>query len=264
MCTVTVLTTPTGFRLVHSRDEQRVRTPGEPPRAIVLDGRRALAPRDPDAGGTWVAVRDDGLALAIMNVNPVTNPDWRSAKGTRSRGLIIRDLLETIDTDSDDPLAPVADLKPAEYAPFRLIVVRPGRSRALPTIDEWTWSGPQTDSGPHTGQITAGLVRTSPDAPVCWATSGLGDTTVTDRLPLFDEIVRPDPTPHAQDRYHRHAWQERGPQSVLMTRGDARTVSITAVEVGDEYRRMTYTQIADTESEADRPTPLEPEVITLG
>lgn len=255
MCTVTVVPTPAGFRLVHSRDEQRVRTPGEPPRAIDLNGRRALTPRDPDAGGTWVAVREDGLALAIMNVNPVTNPDWESAKGSRSRGMIIRDLLETIGTGPDSPLGPVAELNPDDYAPFRLIIARPGRDSTAPAIDEWTWSGSRHPSG---------LVRSTPDAPVCWATSGLGDTTVADRLPLFDELVRPEPTPDAQDRYHRHAWPGREPQSVLMTRGDARTVSITAVEVSGENRRMTYTQIADAESEADRPTPLEPEVLTLG
>ena len=61
MCTVSVIHLPNGgYRVVHSRDEQRSRAPGTTPKEHVLrapDGSpvRAWWPIDPDAGGTWVA-----------------------------------------------------------------------------------------------------------------------------------------------------------------------------------------------------------------
>jgi hypothetical protein len=73
-------------------------------------------------------------------------------------------------------------------------------------------------------------VVTRHGAPVCWASSGLGDSVVADRLPLFASMVEGTPTAAAQDAYHRHAWAGRGAASVWMSRADARTVSVTVVE----------------------------------
>jgi hypothetical protein len=44
-------------------------------------------------------------------------------------------------------------------------------------------------------------------------------------------VVR-DPTARAQDAFHAHRWEGRGAESVDMAREDARTVSVTTVEVG--------------------------------
>jgi hypothetical protein len=248
MCTVTLIVTRhdsgPGVRLVHSRDEQRTRARAEPPRPIKTARGRALTPRDPDAGGTWIAAREDGVMLAIMNVNPERHQDWRSAAGSRSRGLIIPDLL-----DVPDPARALAHLDPAPFAPFRLIAARLSDGSIEVHTLSWTLK-----AAPTTERLTA---------PAAFATSGLGDSVVASRLPLFDELVRPDPDPVAQDRFHRHAWPGRGEESVLMSRPDARTVSITAVEARPGSVRMSYTEVPEAAPGAAPESLGRPEVLTL-
>lgn len=213
MCTVTVIAMPGGgYRLVHARDELRTRAPGLAPQQELVDGTRAWLPRDPDAGGTWLAARADGLTLGLLNVN--IPPNGRP-EPTTSRGHIITDLLGGADALSAAQAWTALDLTP--YAPHRLIAV--GRVGAACRVFECRWDGLEATVDDRTGPAA------------CFASSGLGDEKVQVRLPLFEEMVAPDPTPDAQDRYHRHRWDDRPELSVLMSRRDARTVSLTGVTV---------------------------------
>lgn len=209
MCTVSVIQTPAGVRVVHSRDELRSRSPALPPAWRTLgSGRRALWPTDPDAGGTWVAVRDDGLVLALLNRN--IPPNGRPAP-TRSRGGLIPALIDLDDAGAVSQ--GLAGLDLAGTAPFRLLTAEPGGPVRLAT-----WDG--------LWLAQAGVLA----PPLCLASSGLGDERVRGRLPLFERLVASDPTPGAQDAFHRHRWDDAPELSVLMSRRDARTVSITTIE----------------------------------
>ena len=81
------------FRLAFNRDEQRTRALGTPPATVFVGNRRAIHPSDPEGGGTWIAVNDAGIAVAILNRNEHGVPDGRSAG--LSRGLIIPRLLSS-------------------------------------------------------------------------------------------------------------------------------------------------------------------------
>jgi uncharacterized protein with NRDE domain len=60
---------------------------GEPPQ--VLDGPlRAVGGRDPVGGGTWLAVNERGVFVAVTN-----RPKSEGPAAPRSRGLLVRDLL---------------------------------------------------------------------------------------------------------------------------------------------------------------------------
>jgi uncharacterized protein with NRDE domain len=62
---------------------------GEPPQ--ILDGAcRAVGGRDPVAGGTWLAVNERGVLIAVLN-----RPKASSPAAPRSRGLLVRDLLSS-------------------------------------------------------------------------------------------------------------------------------------------------------------------------
>ncbi len=209
MCTVTVIPTPAGPRLVHSRDEQRTRAPAIAPAWRDLpSGRRAVWPTDPDAGGTWIAARDDGAVLGILNYN--IPPNGRP-EPVHSRGMVIPALIDA--GDAARAMERLADRDLVATAPFRLVAVDPDGHALLAAWD---------------GLTLAPIEVLRP--PFCLASSGLGDDRVRPRLPLFERLVVPDPTPKVQDAYHRHRWDERPEISVLMSRRDARTVSITTVE----------------------------------
>ncbi|WP_135819667.1 NRDE family protein [Halostella litorea] len=69
-----------------NRDEL-VDRPSEPPE-VVEDDPRVVAPRDAEAGGTWIGYNEHGLLVAVTN-------RWTDADlaGDRSRGLLVRDAL---------------------------------------------------------------------------------------------------------------------------------------------------------------------------
>lgn len=214
MCTVTVIRTDEGCRVMHARDEQRSRKDGLPAAWRTLDsGRRAIWPTDADAGGTWVAARDDGVVLALLNRNI---PDNGRPPGTRSRGAIIPALIDLESSASMLKFLATMDLAGdlTGVSPFRLLAIDSTGSGAVVTFDGLELSEPVIS-----------------DPPSCLASSGLGDEHVEVRLPLFEQMMAEAASPEQQSAYHHHRWDDRPEFSVLMSRRDARTVSITTIEV---------------------------------
>jgi len=119
-----------------------------------------------------------------------------------------------------------------------------GAPRGRIAVIEHRWNGRSAEQLRH-------------DAPACFASSGLGDSIAQPRLPLFAQTVAPDPTPRAQDAFHRHAWNHNdmpnaGAASVYMRRPGASTVSITATVATPAPRGSWHIDIDYT------PTPREP------
>ena len=67
MCTVTWVHSQAGYELFFNRDERTGRGPESPACEAETNGVRWLAPRDSDAGGTWLAVNEHGLTLGLLN-----------------------------------------------------------------------------------------------------------------------------------------------------------------------------------------------------
>ncbi len=211
MCTVSIIPLPAGYRVVHSRDEQRSRTPGTPPRKHLVESADGLGveahwPVDPDAGGTWIACSGLGITHGILNVNI-----GAQYKATKSRGTLIPDRIH-LDT-GQAVMDSLASTDLCVYTTFRYLAV----------ADEGVWDARW--DGEHLA-----VEHHRPISPICFASSGLGDDLVQCRLPLFDEIVKKNPTAESQDRFHSHQWPDRPEYSVMMSRADARTVSIVTVE----------------------------------
>ncbi|MEM1183815.1 MAG: NRDE family protein [Planctomycetota bacterium] len=222
MCTLSVIAVDSGFRVVHNRDELRSRSEGESPVWHELPGGlRAIYPTDPDAGGTWIAARNDGVVYAILNVNPSAP----GADRTVSRGRVILDLL------SQPADAPLRHPESARMRSYRVVRVRRGSTQILVETHRSFGDASETTASP--------LAR-----PCAWASSGLGDDRVQPRIPLFSERVGAAASRIAQDDYHRHRWPDRPEISVLMTRDDARTTAITTIEVDSDGVRMGYEPIA--------------------
>ncbi|MGD9688117.1 MAG: hypothetical protein AB7Q91_11765 [Phycisphaerales bacterium] len=208
------------LRIVVNRDEERERPPAIPPRWHELEdaaGRpcgRAIWPIDPLGGGTWVGASERGLALLLLNGNPEPRPVRPCADRVLSRGGIIPLLIGRAGVD-DAVAGALGGLIEFEcYPAFRLVAAEPGLVRSV------EWDGREARVAEHDPRAC------------CFVSSGLGDRCVAVRLPLFDEMVRADPTPANQDRFHAHRWADRPELSVMMSRSAARTMSVTTVEVG--------------------------------
>ena len=76
-----------------NRDEALDR-PSSPP-SVREGDPRVVAPRDDEAGGTWIGYNERGLFVGLSNRWTDEGPE-----GERSRGLLVDDLLRTPDTDA--------------------------------------------------------------------------------------------------------------------------------------------------------------------
>jgi Transport and Golgi organisation 2 len=230
MCTLTLVPLPGRvIRLAFNRDEQRSRPAALPPQRRRFGPHDAILPIDPPLG-TWLAVNDAGLALALLNVNPPGSDSARRPE--RSRGEIIPDLLPC--GSLDELLDRARELPASDFAPFRLLAVSEG------VFAEVISKG-------HGVRLERRAVIA---APQLFTSSGLGDHLVeAPRRRLFTEMFAIGDWPTQQAAFHRHRWPGREALSVCMSRPEARTVSHVVVDLRETDVVMTY--LPDS---PDRPT----------
>jgi hypothetical protein len=224
------------FRVVVNRDEQRTRAEALPPRVARAGDHDAIYPIDPVSRGTWVGVNTAGLVVAILNSNPIARPTNRP--GLRSRGEIVPALLACSSVTA--ALAAASDIPAHEFPPFRLVAIE--RDRFVVVLGD--------------SQRTTVQALRRFDAPFLATSSGLGDHIVEQpRRELFNAMLVRGVSDIAdrQDAFHRHRWPDRHHVSVEMSRGDARTVSRTVVEVFHDSVRLTYRPL----QEIDARTPMD-------
>ncbi|MFN4281157.1 MAG: NRDE family protein [Alphaproteobacteria bacterium] len=118
MCTLVLLRRPGHdwpLILAANRDEMGTR-PWQAPARHWHDRPEVVAGLDETAGGTWLGLNDHGLVAGILNRPNSLGP----AAGKRSRGELV---LEALDhADADMAAAALAQLDPAAYRPFNLVI----------------------------------------------------------------------------------------------------------------------------------------------
>lgn len=244
MCTVTVISPlerPGTLRVVCNRDEQRERPVAAPPRWHALESserRRAVWPTDTLAGGTWIGAGEHGLVLALLNLNPDVGWDGRGGAGLISRGMIIPALIGH--PDAENAVRGLERLTMSRYAPFRLVAIEPTGDGRIGRVLEARWDGREVRVERHGA------------GPACFVSSGLGDRRVEPRRELFAEMIASrGPSAAVQNEFHAHRWADRPEISVQMSRHDARTVSVTVIEIarssspGPHRVEMAYTPIEE-------------------
>ena len=225
MCTVTIVPRDGlgGYRLVANRDERRSRPDGVEPAWHREGTRRVAYPLDPAGGGTWVAVSDAGLVIALLNRYPSAGAHLLAP--APSRGSIIPRLIGC--RRAAEAIAFVSAFDCSRFNSFCLVAVD-RREVALFTHDRHADSS-QVDA------LSQPYLATS---------SSLGDDIVeAPRRQLFEQLVLSEPRDRwllGQHRFHRTQWTGRPEISVLMERSDARTVSRTTVDVTATQVAMIY------------------------
>ncbi len=218
MCTLSIIRTgPSAVRIVCNRDEHRERTPAAPPRWHERGRLRSIWPTDRHAGGTWLGAGEHGLALGVLNVNPPRPASVLGVPGLRSRGELVPALIWSAGAGEAIDRLGALDLSP--YPPFRMVAVELGADGRI-RIGEGRWDRRTFGTAWHA------------EPPLCFVSSGLGDALAAPRLDLFEElVVQPGPTPERQDEFHGHTWATRPEVSVMMSRAEARTMSVTTIEL---------------------------------
>ena len=244
MCTLSIIpiteNSRAGVRIAFNRDERRSRPAAQPPRQHRIGPRLALMPTDPASGGTWIAVSDAGLAMALLNVNPRTAPLAQPTPlaPRQSRGQIIPALLHHHSIDA--AVQQALNLRAADYPPFRLVIASARGSIELASDGNLVRCGTPMLPG-RVGMFTS---------------SGLGDHLVDQpRRRLFDQMLGDGQhSPQTQDAFHRHQWPDRTHLSVNMIRPDARTVSRVVIELTATRAAMSYASLDETGAEREHVT----------
>jgi hypothetical protein len=239
VCTMTVVPTPGGHRLVCNRDEQTSRPSSTELVHRRTGGHASIMPLDPPSGGTWIGAADTGVVACLLNANP-GDPGTRSHvwAGRRSRGVIVPHLLSS--DGLHDAVKALSGTDPSEFPPFRVFLMC-GRDCSIASSDGHTL---------HVGAV----VRVA--GPIILTSSGLGDDLVVPpRTALFHRLLKEIEDPAAaQDAFHAHAWPDRPHLSVNMSRADARTVSRSTVLVEREAVLMQHERIPEGRGMTERLT----------
>lgn len=218
MCTATWLWDDEGYWLFFNRDERRTRERAQPPACFERDGLAYLAPRDGDAGGTWLAVNETGLCVALLNYYDAPAAPVAPSASFTSRGLLVASLATM--TRLVELERGFAALEMHRYRPFTLLALTP-REAAL---FEWTGSS---------------LRRLPEPTPRLLSSSGHDAPTSYRRRREVLATVEPN-SPPALRQFHRSHQPERGAFSPCMHRADASTVSFSVVRVGRQRVSIEY------------------------
>jgi Transport and Golgi organisation 2 len=206
MCTVSFLPTTAGFRLAMNRDEKRTRVAALPPEVFRIDERRAIYPREPN-DGTWLAVNDAGVCLALINWHRIE----REPEGKlESRGRLIPQLIGA--SDEREVGRRLRKMGLGRVRPFRLISIDPRRR----TVTEWQWDTIALTARRHRWQIAH------------WFSSGYDEAKAENQRKKVC-VASSLGTTSALRKLHASHLPKRGPFSICMHRPDAATVSYSEV-----------------------------------
>jgi hypothetical protein len=220
MCTVTFIPRRHGYRLGMNRDEQRTRPIALPPAREKLI-RGVLCPTEP-GGGTWIALNEKHVCLALVNWYSVPA---RVKRKSVSRGKIIQTAKAAEDVEAVQSALDKLPLK--RMNPFRLIGIFPDGQNIL----EWRWDLKRLTQKKHPWEAQQ------------WISSGFDERTAQRiRSETFRRALRQRSAGSAEwlRRLHRSHSPEPGPFSTCMHRAAAATVSYTEVSVSSRQAAMRY------------------------
>ena len=207
MCTVSWLRSFNGYTLISNRDEKITRSEALPPAILSSRGVRYVAPRDADCGGTWITANELGVSLCLLN-------GTGGYRGECSRGHLITQAAHAGSIGELEGLLSTKAL--GEFAPFVLLAL------SIEDAVIFRWNG-----------ISLTREQASPMRGVLTSSSFDESGVKAARERAFKDAFYLEPI-------HRSHTKGRSAYSVCMHRPDAKTVSLTRVDVGPEGSFMAY------------------------
>lgn len=220
MCTVSWLHQEDGYQLLCNRDEKRRRLEAAPPRLERFGTANVVAPRDGDAGGSWIAVNELGVSVCLLNGASLSGSAAPGGYGpvTQSRGTLLLSLADGRSSREVCERAWRRDLR--SYAPFTLVAIEPDQPAA---VMEWN------------GNETAVLLHGEPFMPLTSSSFDSAGAQVW-RQKEFNRLTASGRRVSAETlcAFHESHGCCSGPYSPCMHRADAATVSFSWIKVSGD------------------------------
>lgn len=220
MCTVTFLTVNNRFHITSNRDEKMLRKNAVHPAAYKHDNILLTYPKDADAGGTWIAMKDNGDAAVLLNgafKSHGAKPPYR-----KSRGLIFLDIFS-----SDSSLKTFNFIPLHNIEPFTIIIFE------NKNLFECRWDGNKK----YQQQLDI-------NKPYIWSSATLYSAEVIQRREeWFNKWLLENPSPSQEDilAFHQFGGEGDAHNDFLMNRNNIMlTVSVTGIELNANSASMHY------------------------
>lgn len=176
MCTVTYIPLQKSVLLSSVRDESPLRKLASQPAIVPGKIGNRLYPADGVAGGTWIGMAETGYLLILLN--GAFNQHVRKDSYRLSRGLIVKDLL-----DSMDPVMAWQKGDLTDIEPFTMVVY------ANKKLEVLVWDGNKKHH-----------LYPNPKVPHIWSSATLySENAVAMRLQWFQSFLSKNPQPCQQD-----------------------------------------------------------------
>jgi hypothetical protein len=223
MCTVTFIPAKDSVFITSNRDEKLTRRNALPPALYEHNRSKLLFPKDADAGGTWIAMKENGDAAVLLNgafICHTSQPPYR-----KSRGIL---LLELIASGRPSWEYHRTDLSGIE--PFTIILFEKG------CLYEFRWDGNER----FCKQLSASRNH-------IWSSATLYDgLAMKKREQWFASFLNHTPHPAQPDilNFHRFTGDGNKNNDLLMNRDNTySTVSISSIMLTADRGSMKYIDV---------------------
>ena len=219
MCTVTYIPTPEGCIITSNRDEKITRERALSPQEYLIDGKKIIFPKDPKAGGTWVAHSETKI---IVLLNGAEEKHFQKPNYRKSRGLVV---LELISTENSLKYWQSIDLTDIE--PFTIVLFENNKLIQL----QWN----EVEKSEELKDVNQFHI---------WSSSTLYSKKIREHRKIwFTNFIQENnnPTPEEILYFHQFTESENKEFGLQINRNDTlKTISITQCKVTKDKIKMVY------------------------
>ena len=228
MCTVSFIPVKDKFFITSNRDEKVNRKIAVAPALYVFNNQKIIFPKDADAGGSWIAMKENGDAAVLLNgafICHKAEPTYR-----QSRGIIFLNIFAT-----DRPSVTFTKINLQDIEPFTIVLLENN------SLYEFRWDGNEK----YCKQLSI-------NRSYIWSSATLYDGfTIKKREQWFVDFLNNHTNLTQQDILHFHQFSGDGDKKndFLMERERAfATVSISGICLTKDRGSMIYTDFKNNKT----------------
>ena len=219
MCTVTYIPTKEGCIITSNRDEKITRERALPPTEYYIEEKKIIFPKDPKAGGTWIAHSETKIVVLLNGAQEKHIPKSNYRK---SRGLIV---LELISVENSLQYWESVDLTDIE--PFTIVLFENNKLLQL----QWN-------------EIEKSIEEKDKNKSHIWSSSTLYSKEIREQRKIwFANFIKEKKNPSSNEILHFHQFTESKNKEygLQINRNDTlKTISITQCQVTQDNIEMLY------------------------
>lgn len=219
MCTVTYIPTKNGCIITSNRDEKTSREKALLPQEYNINGKKITFPKDPKAGGTWIA---HTASKIVVLLNGAKEKHIKKEKYRKSRGLIVLELMSSKHTLSFWESIDLTNIEP-----FTIIVYE------NKSLFQLQWN-----------EVIKSSEQFNENENHIWSSSTLYSNEIREQRKMwFTDFSKTKPNPTATEilDFHQFTESENKEFGLQINRNNTlKTISITQCVVENNVIKMQY------------------------